>query len=95
MFVTRAGGKEGASVLLDHIEMKVEQNPDCLQVVLKLMENDEYLRHIVRKITGEYKGEEIVINLILETLKSLIYVTGKRKASGPLKSYIFSQILTF
>ena len=58
--VTRTGGKEGAGILLDHIEMKVEQNPDCLHVVLKLMENDEYLRHIVRKIKGEYEGEEIV-----------------------------------
>ena len=57
--VTRIGGKEGAGILLDHIEMKVEQNPDCLQVVLKLMENDEYLRHIVKKIKGEYEGSPI------------------------------------
>ena len=78
--VTRTGGKEGAGILLDHIEMKVEQNPDCLHEVLKLMENDEYLRHIVKKIKGEYEGEEIVISLILDTLQSLIYVTVKRKA---------------
>ena len=63
--VTRTGGKEGAGILLDHIEMKVEQNPDCLHEVLKLMENDEYLCHIVKKI----KGEEIDINYILDTLQ--------------------------
>ena len=81
--VIRIGGKEGADILLDHIEMKVEQNPDCLQVVLKLMENDEYLRHIVKKIKGEYEGEEIVISLTLNTLQSLIhvYVTVKKKSS--------------
>ena len=80
--VTRTGGKEGAGILLDHIEMKVEQNPDCLQVVLKLMKNDEYLRHIV-KIKDEYQGEEIVISLTLNTLQSLIhvYVTVKKKSS--------------
>ena len=71
--VTRTGGKEGAGILLDHIEMKVEQNPDCLHLVLEIMENDEYLRHIVKKI----KGEKIVISLILDTLQSLIYVTGQ------------------
>ena len=56
--VTRTGGKEGAGILLDHIEIKVEQNPDCLHVVLELMENDEYLLHIVKKIKDEYEGEE-------------------------------------
>ena len=75
--VTRTGGKEGADILLDHIEMKIEQkieqNPDCLHVVLEIMENDEYLRHIVKKI----KGEKIVLSLILDTLQSLIYVTGQ------------------
>ena len=67
--VTRTGGKEGAGILLDHIEIKVEQNPDCLHVVLELMENDEYLCHIVKKIKGEYEGEEI-----LDMLQSLIYM---------------------
>ena len=66
--VTRKGSKEGADTLLDHIEMLIEQNPDCLHVVLELMEDDEYLRHIVTKIMGEYEGEEIVISLILDTL---------------------------
>ena len=71
--VTRTGGKEGASILLDHIEMKVEQNPDCLHVVLEIMENNEYLRHIVKKI----KGEKIVISLIgyvTITYLSLIHI---------------------
>ena len=71
--VTRTGDKEGACILLDHIEMKVEQNPDCLHVVLELMENDEYLRHIVKKIKNEYEGEEIVINVILDKLQSHIW----------------------
>ena len=81
--VTRIEGEEGADTLLDHIEIKVEQNPDCLQVVLELMENDEYLRHIVKKIKDEYEGEEIVISLTLNTLQSLIhvYVTVKKKSS--------------
>ena len=50
--VIRTGGTEGADELLNHIELKVEQNPDYLHVVLELMENDEYLRDIVKKIRG-------------------------------------------
>ena len=66
--VTRTGGKKGAGILLDHIEMKVEQNPDCLHVVLKLMNCNEYLCHIVKKIQDKYEGEKIVISLVYDTL---------------------------
>ena len=54
--VIRTGGTEGADELLNHIELKVEQNPDCLDVVLKIMKNDEYLCHIVKKMNGETHG---------------------------------------
>ena len=87
--VTRKCSKEGADTLLDHIEMVIEQNPDCLHVVLELMENDEYLRHIVKKIKDEYEGEEIVISLIIIT-----YICDCEKESSPLKNCIFGQILT-
>ena len=58
--VTRKGGRKGADSLLDHIII-VEQNADCLHVVLKLMEDNEYLCHIAKKIKGEIEGEEIVL----------------------------------
>ena len=61
IFVTRTGGNEGADILLDHIEMKVKLNPDCLHVLLELMENDEYLCHIAKMIKGEIEGEEIPV----------------------------------
>ena len=48
-------GKKGADKLLDHIQMKVEQNPDCLHVVLELMEKDEYLHYFTKKIKGKNK----------------------------------------
>ena len=51
--VIHIGGKNGADKLLDHIQMKVEQNPDCLHVVLQLMEKDEYLRYFAKKIKGK------------------------------------------
>ena len=59
--VIRTGGKKGADTLLDHINLKVEQNPDCLHVVLELMEKDGYLSHIAKKIKGEIEDEEIPI----------------------------------
>ena len=51
----------GADSLLDHIQMMVGQNPDFLNVVLKLMENNEYLCHIAKKIRGEIEGENIIL----------------------------------
>ena len=53
ILVTRAGDREGADKLLDHIEMKVKLNPDCWHILLELMENDEYLCHVAKKIKGE------------------------------------------
>ena len=91
--VTRTGGKEGVGILLDHIEMKVEQNPDYLLVVLELMENDEYLCHIVKNIKGEYEGEEIVISLILDTLQSLI-ICYCEKENRPLNVWSNTYIYT-
>ena len=56
--VDRQGGLAGASVLLDHIDMKVSQRPKLLYVVLEEMESEETLRHIVKKIKGESDSED-------------------------------------
>ena len=56
--VDRQGGLAGASVLLDHIDMKVTQKPKLLYVVLEEMESEETLRHIVKKIKGESDSED-------------------------------------
>ena len=56
--VDRTGGQSGASTLLDHIEMKVEQSPKFLNVVLGIMESEANLRDIVKKIKGESDSED-------------------------------------
>ena len=56
--VDRTGGQSGASTLLDHIAMKVEQSPKLLNVVLGVMESEDNLRDIVKKIKGESDSED-------------------------------------
>ena len=56
--VDRTGGQSGASILLDHIAMKVEQSPKLLNVVLEIMESEDNLRDIVKKIKGESDSED-------------------------------------
>ena len=62
--VNSKGGKQGADALLDLIGTKVKMYPNYLQEVLELMEKNENLCPIVKKIKDEYEGEEIVISLI-------------------------------
>ena len=56
--VDRQGGLAGAGVPLDHIDMKVDQRPKLLYVVLEEMASEENLRHIVKKIKGESDSED-------------------------------------
>ena len=56
--VDRTGGQDGASTLLDHVGMKVEQKPKLLNVVLEVMESEENLRYIVKEIKGESDSED-------------------------------------
>ena len=83
--VIRTGGKKGADTLLDHINLKVEHNPDCLHVVLELMEKDEYLSHIAKKIKGEIEDEEILITTI-QSLQSYIILSSQKQLEITLNS---------
>ena len=56
--VERKGGQSGASVLLDHVELKVEQKPKLLNVVLEIMESEENLCYIAKEIKGESDSDE-------------------------------------
>ena len=66
ILVTR---EEGANYLLDYITLKVQQNPPYLRVVLELMENDEYLCDIVKKMKSKSEEEKIIKS-------ELIFFTG-------------------
>ena len=48
--VRRVKGFEGADILMDHVETKVDQNHECLDVVLQIMEKQESLCNLVRRM---------------------------------------------
>ena len=48
--VRRVKGFEGADILMDHVETKVDQNHECLEVVLQIMEKHESLCNVVRRM---------------------------------------------
>ena len=62
--VRRKKGFEGASILMDHVEMKVGQNRDCLDRVLQIMEKQEYLCDVVTTMKKENEGN-ITLHIIL------------------------------
>ena len=57
--VRNKGGFSGADILLTHVQMKVEQSPEHLDIVQKAMENEQFLREIVKKMKKETMKERI------------------------------------
>ena len=64
--VRRVKGFEGADILMDYVEMNVDQNPECLDVVLQIMEKHESLCNLVRRMR---KGN------IIQCCKKLYFCT--------------------
>ena len=62
--VNREKGFKGANILMDHVEMKVEQNHEYLPKVLEIMEKQEYLRDVVTTMKKENEGN-ITLHIIL------------------------------
>ena len=48
--ITTSTGQVGAGLLLDHLQLKIEQSPDYLPVVLQLMAGETALKEVVRKM---------------------------------------------
>ena len=51
--VNREKGFKGANILMDHVEMKVEQNHEYLPKVLQIMEKQECLYDVVMTMKKE------------------------------------------
>ena len=56
---TRKEGLAGADVLVTHIELMVEQNPEHLRTVLNVMEKEHCLENVAKdiRITSALEGE--------------------------------------
>ena len=48
--VRRIKGSEGADILMENVEMKIEQNHEYLLIVLQIMEKQEYLHDVVKRM---------------------------------------------
>ena len=48
--ITASSCKVGAVMLLDHLQMKIEQSPDYLTVVLRLMAEETSLEEVVQRM---------------------------------------------
>ena len=57
--VLKKGGLAGANILLTHVQMKIEQSPEYLDIVQKAMENEQFLHEIVKKMKKETMKEHI------------------------------------
>ena len=72
------GGYKGADILLDHVEMRVDNKPKILQIVLKAMQELEALKDIVEQMENwkeeDMTGEVIYIhNSLLKILIIIIF----------------------
>ena len=63
-------GFEGADILMDHVETKVDQNPECLDVVLQIMEKHESLCNVVRRMR---RGKGNIIQCCNKTILLVLY----------------------
>ena len=51
--VSRKKGHEGAGMLMDRVEIKIDQSPTSLVIVLQVMAKVEILKHILEKIQNK------------------------------------------
>ena len=59
MEVLKKGGYAGADILLTHVQMKIEQSPEYLDIVQKVMENEQFLHEIIENMKRESGKEHI------------------------------------
>ena len=59
MEVLKKGGYAGADILLTHVQMKIEQSPEYLDIVQKVMENEQFLHEIIKNMKRESGKEHI------------------------------------
>ena len=59
MEVLKKGGYAGADILLTHVQMKIEQSPKYLDIVQKVMENEQFLHEIIENMKRESRKEHI------------------------------------
>ena len=57
--VLKKGGFAGANILLSHVQMKIEQCPEHLDIVQKAMDNEQFLDEIVTKMKQETMKKHI------------------------------------
>ena len=57
--VLKKGGFAGANILLTHVQMKIEQCPEHLDIVQKAMDNEQFLDEIVTKMKKESMKKHI------------------------------------
>ena len=55
--VCKKGGFSGADILLTHVQMKIEQSPEHLDIVQKALENEQFLHEIVKKMKKQSTHE--------------------------------------
>ena len=55
--VLKKGGFAGANILLTHVQMKIEQSPEHLDIVQKALENEQFLDEIVKKMKKQSTQE--------------------------------------
>ena len=56
--VLKKGGFAGADMLLTHVQMKIEQSPEHLDIIQKAVEKEQFLEEIVRKMKIESMKEQ-------------------------------------
>ena len=59
MEVLKKGGYAGADILLTHVQMKIEQSTEYLDIVQKVMENEQFLHEITENMKRESGKEHI------------------------------------
>ena len=57
--VSRKKGYEGADILMDRVEIKIDQSPTSLVIVLQVMAKVEILKHILEKIQKKREATKL------------------------------------
>ena len=61
--------QEGAGILFDNLEKKLEKNPEMLQIILDIMKNEKCLCDIVEKIKSDSEfGMVVILNLLFASI---------------------------
>ena len=80
--VRRVKGFEGADILMEHVELKVEQNHECLGEVLEIMENEECLCDVVKRMNEGITYATPYIPISSFSLLDINSILGKQISDG-------------